>query len=58
MPKESHDATEGKNILLNLLVMVIGFAIFGIIIYVTMMTYEWLNICTDIMDCYDLGYID
>ena len=47
MPKESHNATEGKNILINLLVMVIGFAIFGVVIFATMMLYEWLGLSTE-----------
>ena len=50
---------DGNNkIIINLIVMAIGFALFGLVLYGTMMVYEWLNICTSITDCYNLGYID
>ena len=58
MPKESHDATEGKKIIINLLVMLVGFTIFGLVLYATMMAYDWFNICSDITDCLGRGYID
>ena len=58
MPKESHNATEGKKIIINLIIMALGFAIFGIIIYITMIAYDWFNICSDITDCLGRGYID
>ena len=38
---------EKKDIITNLVVMAIGFAIFGVVIFATMMLYEWLGISTE-----------
>ena len=37
---------EKKNIVVNLIVMVIGFTIFGVVLYATMILYEWLGLST------------
>ena len=36
-----------KDIIINLIVMAIGFAIFGVVLYATMMLYDWLSIPTE-----------
>ena len=40
-----------KRIFINLVVMAIGFIVFGVVIFATMMLYEWLGLSTQ-------GYLD
>ncbi len=38
---------ENKKIMINLVVMAIGFAVFGVVLFATMILYEWLGLSTE-----------